>query len=176
MFLNFTFFYLLVMSNFSNAQDLDLAVNFVKVTDRLDTAGQPDAEHLGILAKQGYGLVVNLAPPGSRGSIDMEGSLVAGAGITYVNIPVDWQEPKYSDFELFSGVLGQAGDRKVLVHCQMNMRASMFTFLYRVVHDTVPPAEAYRFVSQVWSPRDQWLTFGRMVLKKHNIDFKFPER
>lgn len=167
---------IIIMPNISNAQEQPLAVNFVKVTDRLDTAGQPDSDHLSSLAEQGYGLVINLAPPASRGSIATEAGLVAGSGITYVNIPVDWQAPKLADFELFSGVMDQAGGRKVLVHCQMNMRASMFTFLYRVVHDTVPPAEAYRYVSQVWIPKDQWLDFGRMVLKKHHIEFDFPAR
>ena len=58
----------------------------------------------------------------------------------------------------------------------MNMRASMFTFLYRVIHDMVPPGEAYRIVRRVWIPKDQWLAFGKMVLQKHNINFDFPEK
>ena len=52
-----------------------------------------------------------------------------------MNIPVDWENPQEADFERFSTTLAGAGERRVLVHCQMNMRASMFTFLYRVTHD-----------------------------------------
>jgi hypothetical protein len=52
---------------------------------------------------------------------------------------VSWQQPTYEDFALFSAVMNGARDRKVLVHCQLNMRASAFTFLYRVVHERVPP-------------------------------------
>jgi protein tyrosine phosphatase (PTP) superfamily phosphohydrolase (DUF442 family) len=163
-----------LLAGTSGAEEQPLAVNFVAVTESLHTAGQPDATHLSGLGARGYGMVVNLAPPTSRGSIETEGRLVAAAGITYVNIPVDWQNPAYADFELFSDVLDHAAGRKVLVHCQMNMRASMFTFLYRVVRRKVPPAEAFQYVRQVWLPQDQWLSFGRMVLQKHNIDFEIP--
>jgi hypothetical protein len=31
------------------------------------------------------------------------------------------------------------GDRKVLVHCQVNRRASSMTFLYRVIAETAAP-------------------------------------
>lgn len=164
------------MPVYSNPRGKELAVNFVRVMDKLDTAGQPDREQLSRLAERGYGLVINLAPPDAHGSIETEGKLVAQAGITYVNIPVEWEQPQYSDFELFSGVLDQAGERKVLVHCMLNMRVSIFIFLYRVVHQMVPPAEAYRYVRKVWIPNDQWRAFGHMVLKKHNIDFDFPDK
>jgi hypothetical protein len=51
--------------------------------------------------------------------------------------------------------------------------ASMFTFLYRTVHEHVPAQEAYTYVKRVWDPLPHWKAFGRMVLKKHNIDFAF---
>ena len=162
------------MTGRTNSQEQQLAVNFVAVTDRLDTAGQPDAAHLSSLAGRGYELVINLAPPASRGSVETEGKLIAETGVAYVNIPVDWQNPRFSDFELFSGVLNQSGERRVLVHCQMNMRASLFTFLYRVVHERVDPQEAYRSVAKVWEPKDQWLVFAQTVLSRHNIKFDFP--
>ncbi|MBF8269754.1 MAG: Beta-lactamase hydrolase-family protein [Gammaproteobacteria bacterium] len=164
------------MSGEAIAQEQELAINFVAVSDRLHTAGQPDEAHLSSLASRGYGLVINIAPPASRGSIATEGKLVAETGIAYVNIPVDWQNPQYADFELFSGIMQQAGTRRVLVHCQMNMRASLFTFLYRVVHEQVDPKEAYRFVSKVWEPKDQWLAFARLVLNKNNIQFEFSKK
>ena len=115
----------------------EIAVNYVAATERLHTAGQPDAATLATLAEQGFELVVNLAPPSSQGAVPDEGKLVAEDGPTYVNIPVSWQQPTYEDFELFSAVMNGARDRKVLVHCQLNMRASAFTFLYRVVHEGV---------------------------------------
>jgi protein tyrosine phosphatase (PTP) superfamily phosphohydrolase (DUF442 family) len=152
-----------------------IGVNYVAATERLHTAGQPDADTLATLADQGFTLVVNLAPPNNQGAVPNEGKLVAEHGPTYVNIPVNWQQPTYEDFELFSAVMNGARDRKVLVHCQLNMRASAFTFLYRVVHEHVPPEEALKALQAVWIPRDQWADFTALVLAKNNIDFKLPK-
>ena len=155
--------------------DTALAVNYVAATERLHTAGQPNAATLSSLAEQGFELVVNLAPPNNQGAVPEEGKLVAEDGPTYVNIPVNWQKPTYEDFELFSAVMNGARDRKVLVHCQLNMRASAFTFLYRVVHESVPPAEAMKALSAVWIPRDQWADFTADVLARNHIDFELPK-
>ncbi len=151
-----------------------VGVNYVAATERLHTAGQPDAATLATLGEQGFTLVVNLAPPTNPGAVPDEGKLVAEDGPTYVNIPVSWQQPTYEDFALFSAVMNGARDRKVLVHCQLNMRASAFTFLYRVVHEAVPPAEALEALRAVWIPRDQWAVFTADVLARHEIDFELP--
>ena len=151
-----------------------IGVNYVAATERLHTAGQPDAATLATLGEQGFELVVNLAPPTNQGAVADEGKLVAEDGPTYVNIPVSWQQPTYEDFELFSAVMNGARDRKVLVHCQLNMRASAFTFLYRVIHEGVPPEEAMKALSAVWIPKDQWATFTADVLARNNIDFELP--
>lgn len=151
-----------------------IGVNYVAATERLHTAGQPDAAMLATLGEQGFELVVNLAPPNNQGAVPEEGKLVAERGPAYVNIPVNWQQPTYEDFELFSAVMNGARDRKTLVHCQLNMRASAFTFLYRVIHEDVPPEEAMKALSAVWIPRDQWATFTADVLARNNIDFELP--
>jgi protein tyrosine phosphatase (PTP) superfamily phosphohydrolase (DUF442 family) len=158
----------------TRAEDSPLAVNYVAATELLHTAGQPDAAMLGTLGDKGFELVVNLAPPTSQGAVPNEGKLVSERGATYVNIPVDWQKPTFADFEMFSAVMSGAQERKVLVHCQMNMRASVFTFLYRVVHERVAPEEAFAAVKAVWVPRDQWAAFTKMVLDKNNIAFQLP--
>ena len=85
-----------------------IGVNYVAATERLHTAGQPDAATLATLGDQGFELVVNLAPPNNQGAVADEGKLVAEHGPTYVNIPVNWQKPTYEDFELFSAVMNGA--------------------------------------------------------------------
>ena len=147
------------------------SANFVAVSERIDTSGQPSAAQLGGLKDKGYGLVINLAPPTTLGSISDEGMLVARTGISYLNIPVDWHSPRYEDFELFSNVLRQSGSMHVLVHCQVNKRASVFTFLFRVVHDGAAPDRAWENVDAVWVPDEHWKDFARMVLKRHKIEY-----
>jgi protein tyrosine phosphatase (PTP) superfamily phosphohydrolase (DUF442 family) len=159
---------------FAQTAGTEIGANYVAATERLHTAGQPSAETLASLSEHGFELVVNLAPPSSSGAVAEEGKLIAEDGPTYVNIPVVWQQPTYEDFALFSAVMNGARDRKVLVHCQLNMRASAFTFLYRVIHEGVPPEEALEALRAVWIPRDQWATFTADVLQRHDVDFKLP--
>ena len=151
-----------------------LAVNYVAVSERIHTAGQPNAETLAGLGQRGFELVVNLAPPTAPDAVADEGKLLAAAGAEYVNIPVNWQQPTSADFERFSEVMNGARDKKVLVHCQLNMRASAFTFLYRVVHEDVAPEAAFAGLSQVWVPRDQWADFVHATLAAHDIDYRLP--
>ena len=164
----------LVIPGVSIAQQDELAVNHVVINSQLHTAGQPPRDRLIDLADHGFEMVINLAPPTSLGSIGTEGQLVTEKGITYVNIPVDWLNPNYADFALFSGIMNESDERQVLVHCQVNKRASIFTFLYRVIHKKVPIDEAFVAMEKVWVPRriveNQWVRFGKMVLERHNID------
>jgi len=146
-------------------------INFVAVTDRLASSGQPSVAQLQRLRARGYAVVINLAPPESFGSIVNEGELVASQGLAYINIPVDWQKPAERDFQLFSDVLNSNRDRKVWVHCQMNMRASAFLFLYRVIHDRPPLARALEPVHAVWVPNEVWRGFLQSTLKRHRIAF-----
>ena len=144
-------------------------VNFVAISERIHTSGQPSKVQLGELKAKGYAFIINLATPASSGSISEEGMLIAKTGISYLNIPVDFKNPGYEDFELFSNILRQSGSRRVLVHCQVNKRASVFTFLYRVVHEGVSPDHAWENVTSIWVPDPPWNDFIRMVLKRHRI-------
>jgi protein tyrosine phosphatase (PTP) superfamily phosphohydrolase (DUF442 family) len=165
---------MLLLPALAAAQDDAIAVNTVTIDASLSTAGQPDAAMLGTLAERGYELVVNLAPPQARGAVHEESRLLGESGISYINIPVDWERPTMADFDLFSAVMSGAAGRKILVHCQMNMRASVFTFLYRVVHGGIAPRKAYEAVRAVWQPNAQWAEFGTLVLEQNGIVFAFP--
>ena len=146
--------------------------NLITVSTRIDTSGQPSDKQLAGLKQAGYDMVINLAPPQSLGSIANEGSLVAASGITYINIPVDWNEPDMDDFDLFTDILDQAGPRQILVHCQVNKRASLFTFLYRVAHENADVDQAYENVTAIWSPEPHWLEFANTVMSRHQIEFQ----
>jgi protein tyrosine phosphatase (PTP) superfamily phosphohydrolase (DUF442 family) len=162
---------------FANAAEIprsgddEKLVNFVAVSERLHTAGQPSQTQLSALKNKGYAFIINLATPASAGAIAEEGTLIAKTGISYLNIPVDFKTPGYEDFALFSNILKQLAPRRVLVHCQVNKRASVFTFLYRVVHEGVAPDDAWKNVASVWEPDPQWNAFIRMVLKRHRVDY-----
>lgn len=170
----FVFFMILTFHAFAEVKDSPVlnGVNFVKVSDRIDTSGQPPKELLERFAIKKYDLVINLAPPLSKGSVLEEGGLIAQSGTKYVNIPVDWKNPTQQDFNFFSSVLSAKGSKKVLVHCQINMRGSLFTFLYRVIHEKIDPALAQEKMTLVWTPTGNWKNFAQILLNKHQIDYE----
>lgn len=136
---------------------LETVSNFQKVTERLASSGQIGYEQIPLLRDEGYEVVVNLAvaDPERNGE---EGFLVAGAGLTYVHIPVDWNEPRMRDVEMFFDVMRANGGRKVFVHCFANMRASAFVYMYRTLVEGVPEADARATMNEVWDPSEvqQW--------------------
>jgi protein tyrosine phosphatase (PTP) superfamily phosphohydrolase (DUF442 family) len=132
------------------AHGLDIILNFLPINDRLATAGQPTREQFADVSAAGYELVVNLAPSDSSNAIPDETGAVAGNGMQYVHIPVDWQAPRLEDLARFFGVMEQNRGRRVFVHCAMNLRVSSFVYLYRVLRENVPEPEAAVPLNEMW--------------------------
>ena len=135
-------------------QPLETVQNFQIVTDRLASAGQIDDAQVPLIRERGYDVVVNLAIADEDRN-GREGFLVAREGMTYVHIPVDWNEPQVSDVAQFLDVMEANRDRKVFVHCFANMRASVFVYLYRTLVEGVDEADARATLNEVWDPAEQ---------------------
>jgi uncharacterized protein (TIGR01244 family) len=133
--------------------------NLVAWRPHLSSSAQPDAAFLKNAKALGYDMVINLAPPEYDTAVEAEGALLAKAGVVYLNIPVAWGNPTHEDFALFSQVLKAAGQRKVLVHCQVNLRGSSFTFLYRVIHEGAPVNDSLAKLTGIWAPNPTWKKF-----------------
>jgi len=146
-------------------------VNTVIISSALVTSGQPSAVQLRNLRVQGYAAVINLAPPGSYGALRDEPQLVAAAGMQYLNIPVDFDKPDPRAFERFRAALGRLHGQQVWVHCQMNLRASVFVLLYRVIDEGVAIDRAIPAVHAVWMPNATWDRLIRTVLARHRVTF-----
>ena len=147
------------------------APNVVPISPRLVTSGQPSAEALARLAATGFGAVIYLAPPDVPGAVHDEAAIVGRQGLAYVNIPIKFNQPTDADFESFVAAMARLGERKVLVHCQVNMRASSMVFLYRVIVGREAPEAAYESVARVWSPEDPWKALIVGQLRRHGIAF-----
>jgi protein tyrosine phosphatase (PTP) superfamily phosphohydrolase (DUF442 family) len=148
------------------------APNIVEITPRLVTSGQPPAEALAGLGAQGFEAVIYLAPPTVPDAVRDEALIVGRQGLVFVNIPIKFDNPTGKDFEDFSSVLASLSRRKVLVHCQVNLRASSMVFLYRAIAAKEDPALAYESVAKVWSPEGPWKRLIREQLRKNDISFE----
>ena len=136
---------------------LETIRNFQDVSPALASAGQIGYEQIPLLKERGYEVVVNLAVAAEERN-GREGFLVAREGLTYVHIPVDWNQPTLEDVELFFDVMQANEGRKVFVHCFANMRASAFVYMYRTLVEGTPEAEARATMDEVWDPweLEQW--------------------
>ena len=147
------------------------APNLVEITPRLVTSGQPSAEALAGLGAQGFEAVIYLAPPTVSDAVRDEAVIVSRQGLVFVNIPIRFDNPTEKDYETFASVLAALSRRKVLVHCQINLRASSMVFLYRVIAAKEDPAFAYESVAKVWSPNGEWKRLIVELLRKNGTNF-----
>lgn len=145
--------------------------NFQIVDDRLASAGQIAYDQVPLVRERGYEVVVNLAIADEERN-GREGFHVVEEGLTYVHIPVEWEEPRTSDVRKFFDVMEANRDRKIFVHCFANMRASVFVYLYRTLVEGVPEDEARATMLAVWDPADEqpWADLIERVRVEHATD------
>ena len=148
------------------------APNIVVISESLVTSGQPTAATLAGLASQGFDAVINLAPPTAPDAVRGEREIVRKQGLVFVNIPINFGNPTDLDFQEFVAAMSGLEGKKVLVHCQVNMRASSMTFLFRVIVERQDPEKAYEAVAKIWSPEGPWKLFIAAELKQAGIPFQ----
>lgn len=148
------------------------APNVVPITPLLVTSGQPTREALEGLKAQGFQAVVYLAPTTVDTAVPGEADIVRREGLEFVHLPIPFGAPEESHYLAVAEALKRLKDRKVLIHCEVNFRASTLTFLYRTIALRQPPAAAYEAVARVWSPRGPWRALMVAQLRRNGIDFE----
>jgi protein tyrosine phosphatase (PTP) superfamily phosphohydrolase (DUF442 family) len=151
----------------ASASGVEDIVNFRQYSATLSSSGQPTAAQLEAVADAGYERVVFLAFSDNDESLVNEDRLAKELGMEYAHIPVDWNAPRNSDFYMFAGLMEREPAKKTLVHCQVNFRASTFSFLYRVLYQDVPLDVAKEDLNSVWVPNDAWRKFIFDVLEEN---------
>jgi uncharacterized protein (TIGR01244 family) len=152
------------------SHNLSQIINYVQTPDGIGSAGQPTVAQFSAIAEAGYRVVVNLAMPDSDNAVPDEGTYVTQHGMDYVHLPVAWRHPTPERFNRFRAVLNLYQDVPAFVHCAMNMRASAFVFVYRVVERHVPVAIAEPAMHAVWHPDRIWSAFIDQMLASKSQD------
>lgn len=148
------------------------APNPIEITPSLMTSGQPTPKALAALGASGFQAVVYLAPSSVPDAVKNERDLLERQGVEFIHIPIPFDAPAEAHLIALSETLERLNGKKVLVHCQVNLRASTMVFLYRVIAMKEEPSRAYEAVSRVWSPEGPWRTLVIEQLKKHKISFQ----
>lgn len=148
------------------SESLSAIRHFRLVGGRFGTGGQPTESQFQAIREAGFEAVINLALPTSDHALANEGGIVTGLGMAYVHLPVNFDTPAAQDFRAFRQLMTAFADRRVFVHCAMNMRVSAFLFLYRVLHEKIAVAEAERDLHAIWQPDEVWSRFIEQELNR----------
>ncbi|MCQ8119491.1 protein tyrosine phosphatase family protein [Methylomonas rosea] len=143
------------------------AENIHQVFDWLWASGQLSEKDIASLTALGIEAVINLALTTSSNALPGEAECVARQGITYIHIPVVWEQPEIYRLMQFFGALKDFEKRNVWVHCAKNMRASVFIYLYRRLCLLESEESSAHPMKEVWVPNEIWQTFIRDALRMH---------
>ncbi len=144
--------------------------NFLDLSDRtntrqrLATSGQPTIEQFPEIQAAGYQVVINLALLDSSNAVPAERSILENLNLTYIHIPVLWENPQVADFDLFRQTMQQYADRSVYIHCAANKRVSVFVYLYRRLYQSTSIAIALADLEKIWTPNPIWQKFMDEIL------------
>jgi uncharacterized protein (TIGR01244 family) len=110
--------------------------HFVKLTDQVWTGGQPWLEHYPKLKDAGIKVIINLRPHAEYQG-EREEAKVKELGMSYFNIPVDFQSPDELDVDDFLKLTDeQLKNGPVFIHCAAGTRVGAFWMIRRVVRDS----------------------------------------
>jgi len=144
--------------------------NFRQYSASFASAGQPTEEQLQAVADAGFERVVYIAFTNNQNALPDEDQIVKRLGMEYMQVPVDFANPLPDEFYAFADSMQRNTDKKTLLHCQVNARATAFSFLYRVLYEDVPVAEAKADMNTVWQPNEVWRDFIFEVMDQNDVD------
>ena len=150
--------------------ELEGITNFRQYSATFASAGQPTADQLQAIADQGFERIVYIAFTNNTNALPDEDQIVKGLGMEYMQVPVDFSNPLLDDFYAFADSMQRNTGKKTLLYCQVNARATAFSFLYRVLYEDVPIAEAKEDMNTVWQPNEVWRDFIFEVMAQNDKD------
>jgi protein tyrosine phosphatase (PTP) superfamily phosphohydrolase (DUF442 family) len=146
---------------------LEDILNYREYSPLFASAGQPTAAQLEAVRDSGFERVIYIAFSNNPNALANEDQLVKALGMDYLHIPVDWNKPTARDFYTFADAMQRDTQMKTLLHCQINARATAFSFLYRVIYEGVSVADAKQDMNTVWKPNEVWRDLIFAVLEEN---------
>lgn len=129
-------------------------INSVKISENIYSSGQPSKSDLNLLRENEFRTITT-----SDNALLNEDNIVTSLGMTYVHIPVQWDNPTKGQFWLFSKIMEQENRNKIWVHCALNMRVSVLLYLYNVIVLKHNSSKSKAKMNLVWQPNNIWQEF-----------------
>jgi uncharacterized protein (TIGR01244 family) len=139
--------------------DPETIYNWRRLDGRITSSGQPTEAEFADIHALGVRHIVNLGLHTHEKALPDEAGSVGRLGMTYIHIPVDFQNPTDQDFEKFCSVMEQLKDVPVHVHCIANARVSAVFYRYRRDVLGMDEGRARVDMEKVWRPKGVWAEF-----------------
>jgi len=134
-------------------------INWRRLDHRTTLSGQPTEEQLSQINELGISHIINLGPHTNNGALKDEAGTVTELGMTYIYIPVDFENPTNDDFTNFCNAMESVADNHVHVHCIYNARVSAFFYRYAQSGRGYSEAETSTLMDGIWRPGGVWAKF-----------------
>lgn len=143
--------------------------NAVVIDANLTTSAQPSVEQLRALSSDGFRAVLQIGLLASVPPVTDEAQVIAGQGMVYARILVSPDNPTRDDLIKVAAFMRSQQSRRLLVHCDVNVLASTFVFLYRIteLHDDV--VVALNDLRAAWQPHGPMRHFIEQILAEHQL-------
>jgi protein tyrosine phosphatase (PTP) superfamily phosphohydrolase (DUF442 family) len=139
--------------------ELENILNYVQMTKKIATSGQPSVEEIKAISNAGYSTVVNLTPHISQDALPHEGQIVAANFMSYINIPVLYEDPRVDQLQMFFAVMDALTNQKIWIHCVRNNRVSAFVYLYLRYRLNFTESQARSPIFDNWDMDETWFEF-----------------
>jgi len=140
-------------------KDLPDVINWRRLNDKITLSGQPTETQLAQIKDLGVTHVINLGPHSNKGALPDETATVTDLGMTYIYIPVTFQNPTDADFVKFCEELENAKDQKIHIHCIYNARVTAFLYRYAKAQPDMDEAQVFDIMDSIWRPGTDWVKF-----------------
>ncbi len=137
--------------------------NFLRLSKRITTSGMPLKDEIPLIGGLDTDLIITLVPDGIGTDLPGEADLVKAVGLDFVRIPVYWERPHIDNFKDFCRTMAENKDQNIHVHCEANMRVSVFMALFRMIIQDWPKDKAMAPVAEIWKPNNTWQAFIQKV-------------
>ena len=131
----------------------------MKVTENISTSGQPSNEEIVSISKSKFDAIINLGLGQESYSLNNEYDFITSLGIKYIHIPVEFDDPKFNDYNTFESEMKLLKTKNVFIHCTENHRASVFLALYLMREFDWSMSEASTMINKIWQPNECWNEF-----------------
>lgn len=148
---------------------MDDILNFHRVSDRIATSGQPTAEQFSKIQEAGYTVIVNLAMADAMNAVPEEEKIISALGMTYIHIPVPFDNPTVNHLRAFLGFMDAFKTEKIFVHCALNLRVSAFMYQYLRLKEGRSEEQASSPHLLAWSPKMDTRWRSIIELQPHEI-------